>query len=190
MDFLQPYPRLLPCIYTYFNNKSTDPNKQRDTHAGDSRFELAPNLLPNMLGKLDFALLPTERDVIRVKNDICTTEQRLMYALLGPISAQKMVVQLEREVEMMRAWIAPIRRVNTDILSLIFEICCEDDWKTPLRIAATSRDWRNLVLAPPRAWEFLPVRKRHDIKMIKLFLERSHPRPLHFYLPKIVASSF
>jgi len=62
-------------------------------------------------------------------------------------------------------------------------MCGEDDWKTPLRIAATSRDWRNLVLATPRAWEFLDVPKCQDIDTIKLFLERSRPRPLHLYLP-------
>ena len=127
-------------------------------------FELAPNLLPNMSESLNFTLLPTESDAIRVNNEIRATERQLKH--------------LERHLKMLKAWIAPIRRLNTDILSLIFEMCGEDYWKTPLRIAATSRDWRNLVLATPRAWEFLLVRECKDIKTIKLFLERSNP--LHF----------
>jgi hypothetical protein len=125
-------------------------------------FQLAPNLFPNMSGNLDFTRVPTASEITRVKDEIHMTEKK---------------------IEMLKAWIAPIRRLNTDILSLIFEMCGEDDWTTPLQISATSREWRNLILATPRAWEFLPVGDCEDIETAKLFLERSHPRPLHLDVP-------
>jgi hypothetical protein len=108
-----------------------------------------------MSGKFDFTLLPTAHDVIRVNDEIRTVERHLKDALADPVCSAITITGLERDLEMMQAWIAPIRRLNTDILSIIFEMCGEDNWKTPLRIAATCRDWRNLVLATPRAWEFL-----------------------------------
>jgi hypothetical protein len=129
-----------------------------------------------MLREFDFAVLPTASDVICVKNEIRFTETKIK-------DLERQLEMLNRHLEMSKAWIAPIRRLNIDILSLIFEMCGEDDWKAPLRIAATSRDWRNLVLATPRAWEFLPVRECQDQKTIKLFIERSDPRPLHLCLP-------
>jgi hypothetical protein len=142
-----------------------------------------------MLRKLDFTLLPTSREVIRVKNEIKVTEQKLRDVPLDPLCTKTTAVELERELEMMTAWIAPIRRLNTDVLSLIFEMCGEDDCQTPLQIAATLHDWRNLVLSTPRAWEFLPLGDPQTINIIKLFLERSYPRPLHLSLLRIYATS-
>jgi hypothetical protein len=151
------------------------------SESGYSRSNLGPGLSPNMSEKLDFTLLPTARDVIRVNDEIRTVEQNLKDALADPECSATTITGLERELEVMKAWIAPIRRLNTDILSIVFEMCGEDNWKTPLRVAATSRDWRNLVLVTPRAWEFLRAKGCDDIRAIKLYLERSDQRPLHLY---------
>jgi hypothetical protein len=46
----------------------------------------------------------------------------------------------------------PINRLGFDILSLVFELCSEDDWTAPLRIGVINRQWREVILATLRAW--------------------------------------
>jgi hypothetical protein len=45
----------------------------------------------------------------------------------------------------------PIRRLNLDVLSTIFEIRGPIDWRTTLHIAGVSRLWRGVVPATPWA---------------------------------------
>lgn len=77
----------------------------------------------------------------------------------------------------------PISRGPFDVLSYIFEICGGKDYRTALKIAVVSRHWREVVLATPRAWAFVDIENcRHD-DLVKLYLERSSPRPLHISVP-------
>jgi hypothetical protein len=126
-----------------------------------------------MSGKSDFTLLPTTGDVIRAKNDIRMKERKLK--------------DLEKDMEMLKAWISPIRRLNADILSIIFEMCGEDDCKTSLQIAAVSRNWRNVVLGTPRAWVFLDLKDEPKGNTVQIYFHRSGQRPLHLFLPRVMS---
>jgi hypothetical protein len=77
----------------------------------------------------------------------------------------------------------PISRGPFDVLSYIFEICGEKDYRTTLKIAVLSRHWRGIVLSTPRAWAFVDIENCRNEEVVKLYLERSSPRPLHIFVP-------
>lgn len=123
----------------------------------------------------DINALPTPDDRIKAQNAIFILEDALKEARLR-------VQRLEADLVTRRAWIVPVRYVPLEILSLIFEICAKDDWKSPLGIAAVSRSWRTAVLASPRVWSLLNFGGFKDKETIKLFLERGGQCPLHVCL--------
>jgi len=135
----------------------------------------------------DITALPTAQDLIDAQSAIKEVEIELKDALLALEQAKLRVNRIRQNLWERRAWIAPIRRLNSDVLSLVFEFCGEYRWKTPLRIAGVSRHWRDLVLATPRAWAFLDVHKCYedgDTQLIRHFFKHSAPQPLHVYLTK------
>lgn len=97
--------------------------------------------------------------------------------------ALREVKRIRRDILERKAWISPIRRLTFDVLSYIFEISGEDDWKTILSVSAVSKYWRDVVLVTPRAWQFPHLKYCVNPKTIMLFLERSGQRPLHVFLP-------
>jgi hypothetical protein len=102
--------------------------------------------------------VPTPIDVINAIKAIKETKEDLKDALCALAEAQRRVTDLEKNLGQLRAWVAPIRRLPFDSLSLVFEFCGEDDWKTPLRISEVSRQWRSVVLETPRAWASLDLK--------------------------------
>jgi hypothetical protein len=124
----------------------------------------------------DFSVLPTSDDVLHAKNVIQKMEGRLTEEIFAPTPASGRVTE---HVAVLKAWIAPVRRLNDDVLSIIFEFCGEDHAKNTLRISAVSRGWRQVVLATPRAWAYLDMYLCHHHPTVQLFLERSRPYPLH-----------
>jgi hypothetical protein len=132
---------------------------------------------------VDITALPTARDLIYAQAAIKDVEIELKDALLALEQAQLRVARIKQNLWERRAWIAPIRKLTSDALSLIFEFCGKDDWRTPLLISEVSRSWREIVLATPRAWAFLCL---HDFEikhqLIYRFFSRSGHCPLHIYL--------
>jgi hypothetical protein len=125
-----------------------------------------------MWAPADINALPTPHDILAANNAILHLEEELVQARLR-------VKQLMEELKWRRAWIAPVRKLNFDILSLIFEYCGEEEWRSPLQISAVSRLWRDVALATPRAWSFIDTRKEADFDVIRLFFERSGEKLLH-----------
>jgi hypothetical protein len=138
----------------------------------------------------DVTALPTAQELIDAKLEIETVETQLSDALLALAQAQLRVDEIKKELLERKAWIAPVRYLPFDVLSLIFEFCGEDDWRTTLLISEVSRHWRETVLATPRAWAFLQL---NDFKikhqMIDRFFSRSGHCPLHIYLPSAMVYS-
>jgi hypothetical protein len=136
---------------------------------------------------VDITALPTTQDLINAQSAINEVESELKDALLELEKAQLRVNQIRQNLWERRAWIAPVRRLAPDVLSLVFEFCGEDSWQTPLRIAGVSRQWRDLALSTPRAWAFLDVHEclyDEDAELIDHFFKHSGQRPLHVYLTK------
>jgi hypothetical protein len=129
---------------------------------------------------VDITALPTEQDLIDAPSTIKEVEIELQDALLALEQAKLRVNRIRQNLRERRAWIAPVRK----LLSIVFELCGEDSWKTPLLIAGVSRQWRDLVMATPRAWAFLDVHKCGDSELVKHFFNHSGQRPLHVFLNK------
>jgi hypothetical protein len=70
-----------------------------------------------------------------------------------------------------------------DVLSYIFEICGEEDYRSAIKIAVVSRHWRYIVLATPRAWAFMDIKTCTDDEIVQLYFQRSGQQPLHICLP-------
>jgi hypothetical protein len=131
---------------------------------------------------VDITVVPTAQDLIYAKSAIKKVEIELKDALLAPEQAQRRVDRIKQDLWEQRAWIAPVRRLSSDVISLIFEFCGEDNWRTPLRIAGVSRQWRDIALATPRVWAFLDVHECSDAELVGHFFKHSGQRPLHVCL--------
>lgn len=92
--------------------------------------------------------------------------------------AQLRVAQLTKELELRRSLLAPIRRLNVDVLSSIFLCAAETDEMTPLRIGLVCRYWRTVILNIPRAWRFVDA-KHNNRGICEIYHERSKQCKLH-----------
>jgi len=66
--------------------------------------------------------------------------------------AEPRIIHLGQPLAEQKADIAPVGVATFDVLSFIFEICAETDWRSALWIGCVSRHWRSVVLQTPRAW--------------------------------------
>jgi hypothetical protein len=97
------------------------------------------NISPTMMWPpADITAVPTVREVIDAKLAIKAVKLQLKNALVAPARAQPQVDELNRELFERQAWIAPVRFLSFDVLSLVFEFCGEHDWRTPLLISEVS----------------------------------------------------
>jgi hypothetical protein len=68
---------------------------------------------------------------------------------------------LRKTIQEKESWLAPIRRVPADILSLVFvEFCSiskQHAWKGPLVLGAVCRRWREILIGTPRAWSLIQI---------------------------------
>ncbi|KIM30843.1 hypothetical protein M408DRAFT_321789 [Serendipita vermifera MAFF 305830] len=89
---------------------------------------------------------------------------------------------LELEISKIRAWLAPIRRVPADVLSLIFVEVCQLDWQAPKVLGIVCRLWREVLLSTPRAWACIQIRPRSQQlphALMSLWLSRCGAFKLH-----------
>ncbi|KDQ17440.1 hypothetical protein BOTBODRAFT_144253 [Botryobasidium botryosum FD-172 SS1] len=80
---------------------------------------------------------------------------------------------------------APIHRLPTEIISLIFRFIEPDSFRStfyirerksaPLNISGVSRQWRQVALSTPRIWSKIDMR---SMSLAALFIERSKHAPL------------
>ncbi|KIM28518.1 hypothetical protein M408DRAFT_23575 [Serendipita vermifera MAFF 305830] len=132
-----------------------------------------------MWAPADLNALPTNEDYINAKTAILEMENELADALLALAQIQIRIANLEKDIYERRAWIAPIRKLGFDVLSLIFERCSEGEWNAPLKIGAVSRGWRTVVLNTPYAWSIIDLEYLKDIDAVDTYLRRSGTSPIH-----------
>ena len=98
------------------------------------------------------------------------------------LEARHRVAALENDIFARKAWIAPIRRLPHEMLSLIFFELSIDDWKAPLELQGVCRLWRRVLLDTPAAWSFINLYeedKEPDPDILSKFLERSRNAFMH-----------
>lgn len=69
-----------------------------------------------------------------------------------------------------------------DVLALIFEICAEFSWRSPLRLGGVCRSWRSAVHRNPRLWSVVDVKSRRERH--KAYFDRSGSYTLHLSVKK------
>jgi F-box-like len=141
---------------------------------------------------------PSPEEIIYAKETINTLENALRDAFELIKSTKLRIAELKRDLEERKGWIAPIRKVPTEVLADILLFASEMDDLAPVKISAVSRFWRDIILATPKAWSFIHLKRHHD-KHIHLrrnqdyhghfhgykntYFQRSKPRLLHLCLP-------
>jgi hypothetical protein len=131
----------------------------------------------------DMHTAPSKEEVEETKNAITILESRLQVAVGSRWRWRSKVKKLHREIEQLKAWIAPIRRIPYDILSLIFLQTCQADFKAPFTLGAVCTVWRRSLLETPRAWTFVQIQHLKNLDTIQVVLNRSVPYPLYIDAP-------
>jgi hypothetical protein len=141
--------------------------------------------------------LPSREEITYAKKAIATLENALRDAFELIESTNLRIVEMKRDLEERKGWIAPIRKVPTEVLADILLFASEMDDLAPVKFTAVSRLWRDIILATPKAWSFIHLQEHHDkhIDLIKnkdyhgyvtsyknTYFQRSKPRLLHLSL--------
>ncbi|KIM29323.1 hypothetical protein M408DRAFT_8346 [Serendipita vermifera MAFF 305830] len=130
--------------------------------------------------------IPTQSDLLDARKTILTLEEELRLAELR-------VETLKNELKTLKAWTAPVRRLPFEIMSPIFALCGEMDWKSPLFISAVCRAWRKVVVDTPEAWFLINVKTQKNINLFEIYLAGCCQRLLHStlqlasYLPNLAS---
>jgi len=94
------------------------------------------------------------------------------------------VETLEKEIDIQLAIIAPIQSIPPEILGYIIELHASMEWWAPAFDGSVSRQFRQAVLASPRAWSYPTLEKEKSPRQItggaaELWMERAGASPLH-----------
>ena len=94
------------------------------------------------------------------------------------------VATLEKEIDVQLAIIAPIQKIPPEILGYIIQLHASMEWWAPALDGSVSRQFRQAVLACPRAWSYLTLdkaksRQRLTRAAAELWMERAGASPLH-----------
>jgi len=121
--------------------------------------------------------IPSKNEIQKVDADILRLEAELL-------EARRRVATLESDIFARRAWIAPIRRLPHEVLSLVFFELVIDDWKAPLRLQNVCRLWRNILLDTPAAWSSITIYDHEDANpdLVAIFFKRSRNASMHLRL--------
>ncbi|KIM20470.1 hypothetical protein M408DRAFT_30331, partial [Serendipita vermifera MAFF 305830] len=125
------------------------------------------------------AVLPTLAQVLDTKKTIEDTELRLSEAFRLLKQTECLIASLQKDLTEQRAWISPERKLHSDILTTIFDICGAEDSDSLLNIARVSRKWRAIVLGTTRVWSYLRFHNHANTSAVQACFERSNPLPLH-----------
>lgn len=131
--------------------------------------------------------IPSREELVLGVESMKKLDQRLHAAQEQLRIAQATVATLEEERKLKSSWLAPIRRVPSDILSLWFIETCSIEWMAPLVLGAVCRRWREVLLATPRAWAFLKMTPKTELLppgLLDLWMSRCGAIGCHFSLPR------
>jgi hypothetical protein len=126
-----------------------------------------------MWSPADKSALPSNVDKIQARIEIQRVNGEIEETEMQLAQTQLRLDILKRELAEREAWLAPIRTISHDELTIVFNVCAEMDWIAPMRLATVCRAWRNAVLANPRAWSQIHPKSTRALKLIPLYLERS-----------------
>lgn len=125
---------------------------------------------------------PSPEEKRTIEAEIRALESEMGEALALLQNTQRRIDDLTKRLYETKLRIAPIKMVTFDILSMIFEFCARNDWRSPLLVGSICRDWRATVLQTPRAWQFINTAYCSK-ELVCIYSERSQQRGLHINVP-------
>ncbi|KIM26457.1 hypothetical protein M408DRAFT_25416 [Serendipita vermifera MAFF 305830] len=87
--------------------------------------------------------------------------------------------KLNDNIATLKAWIAPIKQLPFDVLTLVFIEATNQDRLAPLTIELVCTTWRSYILKTHRAWSYVSVGERFNPAITLKYLVRSEPFPVH-----------
>jgi hypothetical protein len=81
---------------------------------------------------VDQPSFPSLNEVVYIKEEIVVLKSKMEEELKVIQQAQLRLAELTRELDERKASITPVKRANFDVLSIIFELCCQVDSRAPL----------------------------------------------------------
>ena len=91
---------------------------------------------------------------------------------------QQRISFLEQEKEKLQCFIAPIRRLPTELLAEIFAIAVTYHGQDPLHMVRVCRSWRVTALGIARMWPYLTLRPSTAPEYVEFVVERTKQVPL------------
>jgi len=97
---------------------------------------------------------------------------------------EALITSLEKGIEGQLAVIAPIQKIPLEILGFIIQLHARMEWWAPVIDGRVSRQFRQAVLACPRAWSYPTLEKEKSRRRInkdaaELWMKRAGASPLH-----------
>jgi hypothetical protein len=160
--------------------------------------EVEPNINPDLLPILKYVA-----EIINAGNDMDPSPDQaaLMQKIVGLLEGKKNLSHAPGSLIMRcKAVLSPIRRVPTEIWSMIFlmSLNADEDYnedyfvearedEAPLNIAGVCQRWRAIALSTPSLWRSLEITRTADLhsshphpELTFLWLARSAPHPISF----------
>ncbi|KIM21151.1 hypothetical protein M408DRAFT_29776 [Serendipita vermifera MAFF 305830] len=126
--------------------------------------------------------LPTEGEKIACRRAIRVLESLLDTSGASRPQTPQNIRQLRQQLDERRAWLAPVRRLPHEVLSLVFFAASEEDWRATRTLGLVCRVWRECLLATTRVWALIPIHSSHPVDTVSLLLSRNTRSPLHVKL--------
>jgi hypothetical protein len=128
---------------------------------------------------------PADKRAIPSKEDSIQANIAIKHVKIEIEETEVQLAQIQLKLDMLRkdlaereAWLAPIRKLSHDELTIIFNMCAEDNWTALICLAAVCGTWRDAILANSQAWSCIHLSPSRALKLVPLYVERSGPRML------------
>lgn len=159
-----------------------------------------PHLLPT-LEATSLRAPKTEGDAQFIRETLGLARTAKGMILQVKARLDQLLDRAERILEYGEVSLAPIERISSDIMVLIFEKLCEDPlpdafFGPPLSVQLVCKYWTRLVLESPQLWTNVSVYQPQDLckaydsldcstRALDRQLKLSHPLPLHVSCPTV-----
>jgi hypothetical protein len=148
-----------------------------------------PTLLPTMSKdshpKYPYGHDPPQ-DILNKVQELDTCEKEIVHVEHRLQVLRQERRELDHDLAVFRASIAPISRLPTELLCLVMiEVVGEGDYKQILPLSLVCRAWRRAAISTPQLWVTIPIvlvndkdRMVKQHRMIQVVLERNKTQPL------------
>lgn len=152
---------------------------------------IAANHARSITDAFNFSRLPSTLEVIAAQAAIDSHEKQVsdinlqiaaakeaLAALVTKAKAEVGTLKAERtdlvkRIATAKGFIAPVRRIPTDLLSDIFRHNVEDNALAAWALSSVSRSWRSAALLTPVLWSRIHITSRTPVNAVRLWIERS-----------------